>query len=133
MNAAQYSSVAASVLIAGVAAFQVALALGLPYGEAVLGGRAPTRSGVLTAPFRALAVGQALMLTLLGWVLLARSGLVGIPMGSGPLRAATWVIVGFLVLNALANLTAPHPLERWGMGSITLVLAVLATVVALGA
>ena len=44
------------MLIAGVAAFRVALALGVPLGGAVFGGEAPTHDGVLTGPFRALAI-----------------------------------------------------------------------------
>jgi hypothetical protein len=134
MTTSQAASVAAAVLIGGVAVFQFALALGAPYGEAVFGRKAPTRSGVLTGPFRALAVAQALLLVLLGWILLARTELVGIPvLGAGTLVWLTWVILAFLVLNTLANLTAPHPIERWGMGSVTLVLSVLTLVIALTA
>jgi hypothetical protein len=131
-TAAQTASVAAAVLVAGVAAFQVALALGIPLGDAVLGGRAATTEGVLTAPFRALAGVQAVILLLLAWVLLARTAVVAIPvLGGAALVWVTWGIVGFLALNTLGNLSAPHPVERWVMGSMTLVLAGLALFVAL--
>jgi hypothetical protein len=130
MTAVQIVSVAAAVLIAGVAAFQLALAVGAPYGEAVFGGNAPTRSGVLTAPFRVLAVVQAVVLVLIGWVLLARAETVGIPfLGAGALVGVTWAVVAFLVLNTMANLAAPHPIERWVMGSVTFVTATLLCVV----
>jgi hypothetical protein len=46
-------------------------------------------------------------------------------------RWAPWGIVGFLVLNTLGNLSSSSPVERWGLGGITLVLVVLCTVVAL--
>lgn len=134
MSTAQTAAIGASVLIAGVAVFQLALALGAPYGEAVLGGRASTEAGVLTPPYRALALLQALVLVLLGWILLARTDLVGIPLlSTGALRGITWAVLAFLVLNTAANLTAPHPIERWGMGSTTLVLSVLTLIIALSA
>jgi hypothetical protein len=134
MDATQTAALAASVLIGGVAAFQLALAVGAPYGDAVFGGKAPTEAGVLTGPFRVLAVGQAIILVLLGWILLARTGLVGIPgLGTGALTWITWGILAFLVLNTLANFTAPHPIERWVMGSVTLVLSALTLFIALNA
>jgi len=46
---------------------------------------------------------------------------------------ANWVIVVFLMLNTIANFLAPHPIERWVMGSITLVLSSLALFIALTA
>jgi hypothetical protein len=132
MTAVQTAAVAAAVLIGGVAAFQLALALGAPYGDAVFGGKAPTRSGVLTGPFRALAVAQSIVLLMLGWVLLARTGAVGIPLlDAGSLVWVTWGFVVFLMLNTVANFTAPHPIERWVMGSVTLALSGLGLFIAL--
>lgn len=134
MTDVQIAAVASAVLIACVAAFQLALALGAPYGAAVFGGKAPTRSGVLTPPFRALAVVQAVLLLLLGWVLLARTQLVGMPfLGAELLVWLTWAVVVFLILNTVANFSAPHPIERWVMGSVTLVLSVLGLFIALTA
>jgi hypothetical protein len=131
MALAPIAAIVASVLVAGVAAFQLALALGAPYGDAVFGGKAPTDAGVLTPPFRALAVVQALVLVLLAWVLLARVELMAMPLlSAATLGWMTWAILGFLVLNTAANLTAPHPIERWGMGSTTLVLSALTLIIA---
>ncbi|HSJ70287.1 MAG TPA: hypothetical protein VLA29_01440, partial [Acidimicrobiia bacterium] len=45
----------------------------------------------------------------------------------------TWVIVVFLALNTLANFSAPHPIERFVMGSITLVTCALGVFIALTA
>jgi hypothetical protein len=131
---AQTAAVGAAILVAGVAVFQIALAAGLPLGEATWGGRAPTTDGALIGASRLVAAVSGLILIGIAWVVLARVGVVS----SGPLSdttiiRATWVIVGFLVLNTLANLTAPHPVERWVMGSITFVTAVLLVVVALRA
>lgn len=132
MTLAQGASVLAAVLIGGVAVFQVALAAGAPYGEAVFGGKAPTNDGVLTTPFRILAVVQALVLVALGWVLLARTEVAGITLPAGGTPSwLIWTILGFLVLNTLGNFSAPHPIERWVMGPITLVLSGLTLVIAL--
>lgn len=120
------------MLIAGVAAFQVALALGLPLGEAVFGGRAPTQNGVLNARFRGLAVVQAVILLLMGWILLARTAVISIPfLSDGTLVWLTWVIVVFLAINTVGNFSARHPVEKWLMGSITLVVLVLGLFIAL--
>jgi hypothetical protein len=129
----QLAAILASVLIAGVALFQVALAAGAPYGEAVLGGKAPTDGGVLAPAFRALALVQAVVLVLLAGILLARAGIIATTIVSmGTLGWLTWVAFGFLALNTAANLSAPHPIERWGMGSTTLVLSGLTLAIALG-
>jgi hypothetical protein len=130
----QTLATAGAVLAVGVAGFQSALALGLPLGDAVFGGRAPTVNGVLTAPFRLLAVAQALVLLAVAWLLLVRAGVVTHPaIGGGSLTMATWVLAGFLALNTVGNLAAPHPVERWIMGTITLLLTGIAVVVALRA
>lgn len=122
----------AAVLIGGVAVFQVALAAGTPYGGAVFGGKAPTNDGVLTTPFRILAAVQTLVLVALGWVLLARTEVAGITLPAGGTPSwLIWAILGFLVLNTLGNFSAPHPIERWVMGPITLVLSGLTLVIAL--
>lgn len=133
-TAAQIASIAAAVLVVGVAAFQVALAFGAPLGDAVFGGRAPTQDGVLKGRFRVLAALQAVILLLIAWVLLARTGVATIPLLSGDtLVWLAWVIVVFLALNTFANFAAPHPVERWVMGSITLITCALGVFIALAA
>jgi hypothetical protein len=47
MTLVELAAVAAALLMAAVAVFQVALAAGLPLGEATMGGRAATVDGVL--------------------------------------------------------------------------------------
>lgn len=95
---------------------------------------APTTDGVLSPSFRAVAAASAVVLGLVVWVVLARAGVVGTgPMGKTFLTWATWGLVGFLSLNTVANLAAPHPVERWVMGSITLTVVALVSLVALRA
>jgi len=123
----------AAVLMAAVIGFQVALAAGLPLGEATMGGRASTTHGVLQPPFRVIAVGSALVLVLAAWIVLARAGMLPVFLAGQALAVGAWVVAGFLALNTLSNLSGHHPLERWGMASITLVAGLLIGYVAYAA
>src|SRR6266508_1491458 len=123
MTVVELAAVAAAVLLAAVAAFQVALAAGLPLGEATMGGRAATVGGVLQPPYRAIALGSAVVLVLAAWIVLGRAGLVPIFLGGQTLVWSAWVVTGFMALNTLTNLSGRHPLERWGMSSIALAAA----------
>lgn len=134
MTVAATAAVGAAVVLAGVAAFQLGLALGLPLGEATLGGRAPTRDGVLSGGFRLIPAVSVLVLVLAAWIVLARAGVVAAgPLGHRFLVGATWGLVAFLALNTVGNLAAPHPVERWVMGAASLVVVLLCSVVAISA
>ena len=122
--------VLAAVLLTAVIGFQVALAAGLPLGQATMGGRASTSDGVLDPPFRLMAVGSAVVLVLAAWIVLARGGVLPIFLDDRALAVGAWVVVGFLALNTVSNLSGRHPLERWGMASITLVAGLLIAYVA---
>jgi hypothetical protein len=133
MTLAELAAVLAAVLIFGAVAFQVALAAGLPLGEATMGGRAATVEGVLTSRYRAIALGSAAVLAVAAWIVLGRASLVPIVIGGQLLAWGTWVVAGFMLLNTLTNLSGKHPLERWGMSSLTLVAALLIGFVAYAA
>jgi hypothetical protein len=133
MTLVELAAMAAAVLLAVVVAFQVALAAGLPLGEATMGGRAATVDGVLQGRYRAIALGSAVVLILAAWLVLGRAGVVPAFLGGQALVWAAWVIAGFLLLNTVSNISGKHPLERWGMASITLVAALLVGYVAYAA
>ena len=133
MTLVELAAVAAAVLVAAVIAFQVALAARLPLGEATMGGRATTVGGVLQPPYRAVALGSAVVLVLAAWIVLGRAGIVPIFLGGQALGWGAWVVAGFMALNTVTNLSGRHPLERWGMASITLAAALLVGYVAYGA
>ena len=133
MTFVELAAVAAAVLMAAVVAFQLALAAGLPLGEATMGGRADTVEGVLQPPFRAVALGSAIILVLAAWIVLGRAGMVPVFLSGQALAWSAWVVAGFMGLNTASNLTGRHPLERWGMASITLVAALLVGYVAYAA
>ncbi len=131
MTAALIAGVGAAVLVAGVAGFQLALALGLPLGDATWGGRAPTNNGVLETKFRVVAAVSAVVLCGIAWLVLARAGLVSAgPLGEVTLVRVTWALLGLLTLNTVANFSATHPVERWVMGPVTLLVVALIAVVA---
>jgi hypothetical protein len=130
MTLVELAAVAAAVLMGGIAVFQMALAAGLPLGEATMGGRAATIDGVLQPPYRAIALGSAVVLVLAAWIVLGRAGTVPIFLGGQALAWATWAVAGFMALNTVTNLSGRHPLERRGMASVTIVAAFLVGYVA---
>lgn len=121
----------AAALLALAVAFQVGLAAGAPWGAAAYGGRAVPGGGTLPVAYR-IASGLA-ALTLLGamWVVLASVSLVARgPMSGSVLTVMLWCLTAVLVLNTLGNARGRHPVERWGAGTVTALLAVLCAVMA---
>ena len=134
MTSVELAATAAALLLAVAVAFQVSLALGAPFGEATMGGRARTVDGVLEPPLRLMAAASAVLLAVAAWVILARAGVIDRgPISDTVLAWGIVVVAGFMALNTLSNLSGRHPLERWGMGSITLLSAILVSYVAAAA
>lgn len=124
------AAIVTALLFAGMAAFQVALALGAPLGAHVLGGRSagtlPTRLRLVSAVASVILVGASL-------VILARAGVIGWPVqASGLLVPAAWLMTGYLALNTLGNLASKSRLERTVFAAVTAALAILSGYVALG-
>lgn len=88
-----------------IAAFQVALILGAPWGHLTLGGQV---AGALPAAGRAFAVASLVVLALMAWAVAERAGAVRriLP------RVAIWLVVGYLVLGVILHLMTPSPAER---------------------
>ena len=121
----------AAVLLSAVAVFQAALALGAPWGDMSYGGQAETTDGVLPTGQRIMSAAAVLILLFAGWVVLARAEVLGAgPLSETFLKAGSWVIFGYLVLNTTMNLMSSHPGERWGMGTTTFVTAIMTFIVA---
>ncbi|MDP2310230.1 MAG: hypothetical protein Q8P18_29715 [Pseudomonadota bacterium] len=127
MNAVHMASVAAAILIVGVAGLQVALALGAPLGAYAWGGRAV---GVLPGRLRAGSALSALVLLALAALVLLRAGWVT-PHPPTPVVWAVRIIVGLLALNTLGNVVSASPSERRVMAPITLALTALVGFVAI--
>jgi hypothetical protein len=112
------------------AAFQAALALGAPLGDASWGG---AYEGQLPMGLR-IASGVAVgVYVLAALIVLGRVGFRGVPLTHGFLRWGTWVLVGLMFLGALANFASSSGWERFGWGPFTLILALLCLFVALRA
>jgi hypothetical protein len=95
------------------AAFQLALALGAPFGAMTWGGASP----VLSAPMRAASGAASIYLILAGGAMLALAGDWGRPAPRASLRWFSALLTLQLALNTLANLASKSALERFGMGA----------------
>ena len=95
-------------LITLVCAFQLALALGAPWGEFAMGGGTP---GVYPAPMRLAAVVQLIVLAVCALIMLSRAGLM-LSRWRGLARPAAWVVVILLAASLALNLITPSLLER---------------------
>ncbi len=120
-----------TALLALSAAFQIGLAGGAPWGAAAYGGRAVSDDGTLPGRYR---VGSAIAaLVLLGaiWVVLAAVSVLDRgPVSSSVLTVALWCLVAIFALNTLGNACGRHSLERWGAGTVTVLLTVLCALIA---
>jgi hypothetical protein len=110
----------------GIAAFQVALAAGAPFGRAAWGGsheRLPRKLRVASA----VAAGVWVLAAL---VVLADAGFDVSPIPASVAEWATWVLAALLLLGAVMNFLSRSRLERIIWGPIALVLAGLTAYVA---
>lgn len=123
---ANYAALLFALISAGVAAFQVALALGGPWGEFTLGGR---WRGSLPGMVRLIPLFSLPVLSFFGAAILARAGF-GFPLLQPHSHLLAWVVVGYCVLGCIANAATPSKRERnlWlpvllGMLALSLVVA----------
>lgn len=126
----QAAAITAAVLFGVVALFQLALALGVPWGAYAYGGRAVRDDGTLPPTYRGASAATAVVLVLFAVVMLTRAGVVGTSGDSTAVTMLSWVIVGFMVINTPMNLLGKHWIEKFVFGGITLALVVLCAIVA---
>jgi len=121
------AAIAACVLLGALAVFQALLACRLPLGRFAWGGQ----HEVLPTRLRVGSVVAIAVYAVIGWVVLARAGLLG---GGHPVvHVVTWVIAGYFLLGAAGNLASRSRSERLVMTPVAVVLCSLtATVAALG-
>lgn len=114
-------------LLAGLAVFQVALALGAPLGEAAWGG---THGARLPAALRLASLATILLYAAVAAVVMRQAG-YAVPGVSGRVaRPATRVVAGLIALSGAANLLSGSAWERYLLGPVSLVLASLCMLVA---
>jgi hypothetical protein len=120
------AAVLGTVLLGGLALFQVVLIAGAPLGRFAWGGR----HAVLPP---ALRIGSAVAIALYGVfavLVLQAAGAVDL-LPEGLADAGLWVLTGYLVLGTAANAASRSRSERAVMTPVTAVLAVACLVLAL--
>ncbi len=131
MTTIELAALIATGLIFVAVMFQVGLALGVPLGEATMGGRARTVDGVLDPPYRLAAGASAVILVVAALIVLARAGSIALGLPDSVVVIGAWIVVAFMVVNTLTNLSGRHPLERWGMSTLTAATGILTAYVAI--
>ena len=112
------SARAASVFFRCFAVFQIGLALGAPFGEMTWGGGS---SAVLSASLRIASGIAALYLAGAAAVMLVRSADIGRTLAPVPFRWINGLLMVQMALNTVGNLASSIPMERFGMGSASLI------------
>ena len=110
-----------------VIAFQIALALGAPWGAYAMGGAFP---GQFPPELRVAAVVQAVILAGLALVVLARAGIT-LPKWSRTSRWLVWVVVAFSALSLVLNLITPSARERAIWAPVALIMLTSSVIVAI--
>ena len=106
--------------------FQLALALGMPWGELTWGGSFP---GVLPPHMRGVCVFSAILLIAFAWVVSVRTGFL-FPSQQKTSRKLIWVVVAYSALGVIANIMTPSFWERVVWLPVALVLLASSFIVA---
>lgn len=116
-----------SLVAAGVAAFQLALALGAPWGSYAMGGAFP---GSFPPAMRGAAAVQALVIGLIAAIVLARGGIV-LAAWKPASMWAIWIVVAFSGVGLVLNAISPSAGERGVWVPVTVVMLACSLAVAL--
>lgn len=125
-DAATGAAVLACVVLAALAGFQLALALGAPWGRFAWGGQ---HERELPRPLRIASAASIVLYGLFAALLLDRARLVDL-LPDTLSRVGTWVLVGYLALGVVMNGISRSRSERMVMTPTVVVLLVCAVVVA---
>jgi hypothetical protein len=106
-----FAATVAVGLLAVVAIFQVALALGAPFGKAAWGG---AHDGVLPTRLRGASafVGLVVYPVVIA-VVLSASGVIDADLVPGRGAVTMWVLATIFLLGAMANAVSRSRVERW--------------------
>jgi hypothetical protein len=105
-------AIATAIGLAIIAAFQVALALGVPWGRAAYGGTSAT----LPPELRVASAVAAMVWLLAAAVVLGRAGHWGSARWSAAFGWGTWLVAGLLGLGAIVNFASSSPLGALRLG-----------------
>ena len=115
------AAIAAAVGFAGIAGFELALALGAPLGRAAMGGT----HTYLPAGLRIASGTLTILWALAALVVLRRAGYRVPGFSARVARAGTWALAILLTLGALMNLASSSNWERYLQAPIAAVMAAL--------
>jgi len=122
-----WAALIGSLSVAGLALFEILLALGLPLGGAAFGGA----NAVLSAKLRVASGLSALLFVAALYVVPARGGLFGRVGSSWPVHTASWAFAALFALSALANVASRSRWERLLMAPVAFVLTICCVVLSL--
>ena len=123
----QSAAVAATIVLVGLACFQVALAAGAPLGNFAWGGA----HRVLPKQLRVASAVATLIYAAIAVFMLEAAGVIDILRSDEPVRSGMWVLVAFFALGTVMNAISRSRKERV-MALVALVLGALSLIVARG-
>jgi len=129
LDITDWAAVAFAVVTAGVIVFQIALALGAPWGSYAMGGAFPGR---FPPRLRVAAVVQAVLLGVTIAIVLSRAGLA-LAAWSDAARWLVWVVVALSVVALVLNSISRSAGERRIWVPVTALMLASCLVVALTA
>jgi hypothetical protein len=129
MDVTAWAAAVFAIVTAGVIAFQVALALGAPWGSYAMGGAFP---GHFPPRMRFAALVQAALLAVTVAIVLSRAGIV-LPALAEPARWLVWAVVAVALLALVLNAISPSAGERRIWVPVVLAMLVSSLLVALTA
>jgi len=120
------AAIALTVILAALAVFQLALALGAPLGRFAWGGA----HRVLPARLRIGSLVSIVIYAVIAVLALDRTGLIDV-VPDGVSAVGMWIVFGYFVLGIVMNALSRSKPERYTMTPVVTVLAVLSLLVAL--
>lgn len=126
MDVTTSAAIVFAVVTAGVIVFQLALAVGAPWGAYAMGGKFPGR---YPPAMRVAALVQAALLTLVAVIVLSEAGLL-LPSVSQALPWLIWIAVAFSGVSVVLNAITPSSGERriWFPVAVAMLISSLAVV-----
>lgn len=127
MDSHTLAAIIFTVLILFVIIFQLALALGAPWGEFAMGGKFP---GKMPHKMRLTALVQIILLAFIALIVLVRADFVYKEYFEYS-RTAIWGVVAFSLLGAILNTITPSKKERILWAPVSIMLFICGVIVAI--
>ncbi len=125
----QTAAVVATVMFLVLGAFQLGLAVGMPWGRAAWGGKV---SGRLPPRLRIGSAVSIVVYAISAVLVLDGAGMPIIDVPAAVSQWGAWLVLVLLAVGALMNAASSSPYERFGWAPFAAALALLCTIVALG-